>query len=546
MKSEINIVSGILTDGLPLLSKHVGDSAAQELANFVAQRAADATPTVMVFGIYNAGKSTLLNALIGEERALVSDRPETSVVTSYEWNGFKLLDTPGIDAPADHERVTRAQLSASDIVLFILSTNGSFDEKAIYDEVLDIVNARKPVMVIINNKDGYSEADPDYRAIYDKVLKNLDAAGQAHGLSNLSERVIVRLVNAKLALKGKLQGKDSLIAASGVTPLARDIEVMLRQSGAHEVAVTLCQRISKLIDAALKKLNSLDTDVDAKQMVDQQATVRGEKDRVTAAVNGAIHRAAVGFQSTFTSAVETRDESAMKAAMQTAIDSTTQVMEREITVASAILSAIGADLARAEKIRVAADGTVGKFGSDSSAATDAKDGSSFSESILDGVKKFAPHIAKESIEEATKVAAKAALELTKEWIPALMKGIGKKTMEKMAGSAGQFAGKAVPFIGPAIDAVRGIYDYYQASKKQEEDAQAQRRQAQALADHVEQTTANLEAELKDACRAVLIPLFLPIENVLTERARNLSRDARSVVSDRQDLELLKLRLENAN
>ncbi len=118
-------MSGILADGLPLLTKHVGRGAAQELANFVAQRAADATPTVMVFGIYNAGKSTLLNALIGEERVSVADRPETSVVTSYEWNGFKLLDTPGIDAPAEHERVSRKQLSESDIVLFILSTTAS-------------------------------------------------------------------------------------------------------------------------------------------------------------------------------------------------------------------------------------------------------------------------------------------------------------------------------------------------------------------------------------------------------------------------------------
>jgi hypothetical protein len=236
----------------------------------------------------------------------------------------------------------------------------------------------------------------------------------------------------------------------------------------------------------------------------------------------------------------------MQAAMQVAIDSTTQVMEREIKVADAILSAIGTNLADAASIRVATEAKAGQFGSDSSAASSGNNGSSLSSSIMDGVKKLAPQMAKESIEEATKAATKAALVLTKEWIPSLMKGTGKKTIEKIAGSAGQFAGKAAPFIGPVIDAVRGIYDYYQAAKKQEKDAQAQRRQAQALADHVEQTTANLEAELKDACRAVLIPLFLPIENALAEQARSLSRNQQSLIADRNSLELLKDRLEIFN
>lgn len=126
-----------------------------------------------------------------------------------------------------------------------------------------------------------------------------------------------------------------------------------------------------------------------------------------------------------------------------------------------------------------------------------------------------------------------------------MKGTGKKTIEKMAGNAGQFAGKAAPFIGPAIDTVRGIYDYYQEIKKQEEYSQSLQRQAQALANHVDQTTASLQAELLDACRTVLMPLFFPIEKTLADQANGLAREHQSFVTDRQYLDLLKLRLENA-
>ena len=76
-------------------------------------------PRVMVFGTYNAGKSTLINALIGAEVARVADEPATDKVTTYPWRGFLLDDTPGIDAPIAHEQVTRAHVETCDAVLFL-------------------------------------------------------------------------------------------------------------------------------------------------------------------------------------------------------------------------------------------------------------------------------------------------------------------------------------------------------------------------------------------------------------------------------------------
>jgi small GTP-binding protein len=541
MKTEIGIVSDVLADGLPLLNKYVGEHAAQELASFVSQRSADATPIVMVFGIYNAGKSTLLNALIGEERAAVSARPETSVVAPYDWNGFTLLDTPGIDAPAEHEKVTREQLACSDIVLFVLGTDGSFDEKAIYDEICDVVAAGKPIMIIVNNKNGYTALDSDYRAIYDKILTNLNAAGQTHGINDLAVRVPVRLINAKLALKGRLARKDTLITASGLPLLTRDIEMLLRQTGAHEVAITLSHRVDKLINAALAVLLSKETSVDARLTAEQQSAVRGEKERVTAAVTGLIRRAAVGFRSAFYVGVETRNESKMQDAIEDMATFITTALEREISLAGAELSKIGATLAEADPISVSVSAVDGQFGDGESKEREDKGSSA----VFDTISKFASQIGKEAAENAAEKAVHEALKLTKDWIPSLMKGVGKKGMEGIAGNAGRLAGKAAPFIGPAIDTARGIYDYYQESKKQEEHSQALQRRAQALTDHVDQTTSKLEVEFLDGCRAVLGSVFLPIEKILSEQSRCLARDSKSFVDDRQVLELLKLRLENA-
>ena len=49
-------------------------------------------PRIMLYGVYNAGKSTLLNALLGREEASVADKPETYKLTAYSWNGYELLD----------------------------------------------------------------------------------------------------------------------------------------------------------------------------------------------------------------------------------------------------------------------------------------------------------------------------------------------------------------------------------------------------------------------------------------------------------------------
>lgn len=60
-------------------------------------------PKVLVYGIYNAGKSTLVNVLCGKEVAEVGDRPTTAKTQPYDAGKYILMDTPGIDAPIEHE-----------------------------------------------------------------------------------------------------------------------------------------------------------------------------------------------------------------------------------------------------------------------------------------------------------------------------------------------------------------------------------------------------------------------------------------------------------
>ena len=67
-------------------------------------------PSLMFYGIYNAGKSSVLNAIFGEEVASVNDIPETHSVTKHDWRNYTLVDTPGLNAPVEgDEEVTLAE-----------------------------------------------------------------------------------------------------------------------------------------------------------------------------------------------------------------------------------------------------------------------------------------------------------------------------------------------------------------------------------------------------------------------------------------------------
>ena len=100
----------------------------------VEQKLEDCRPTMMLYGVYNAGKSTLVNALLGKREAKVDNIPTTDSIDCYEFWGQIIYDTPGLNAPIEHERVTENHYKKCDIILFVLDTSSGFEEKYINDK----------------------------------------------------------------------------------------------------------------------------------------------------------------------------------------------------------------------------------------------------------------------------------------------------------------------------------------------------------------------------------------------------------------------------
>jgi GTP-binding protein len=127
-------------------------------------------PRIAIAGRPNVGKSRLLNALLGQERAIVSDVPGTtrdSLDTQIEWEGepITLIDTAGIrrrgrvESGIERFSVLRSMRSIdrSDVVLLVIDANEGFTAQDLH--IAGYIEEQKKGCVIVVNKWDLIEKD---------------------------------------------------------------------------------------------------------------------------------------------------------------------------------------------------------------------------------------------------------------------------------------------------------------------------------------------------------------------------------------------------
>jgi len=156
--------------------------------------------TVAIIGRPNVGKSTLLNALLSEERSIVAPTPGTTrdtveEVVSIGGIPVRLIDTAGLRAPTDEieaEGVRRAEAATkrADLVLLLLDRSVALQDD---DRELLQRDWGVPTIVVRNKSD---LRDNLGSALPGTAIDTLDvSARDGQGLLELRERILGLLVS---------------------------------------------------------------------------------------------------------------------------------------------------------------------------------------------------------------------------------------------------------------------------------------------------------------------------------------------------------------
>jgi len=169
--------------------------------------------TISIIGRPNVGKSTLLNALLSEKRAIVTEIPGTTRDTIEEIAVIggvpvRLIDTAGMRAPSDPveaEGVRRSQeaIKRADLLLLLLDRSC---EMTIEDHQLLDREWHRPLFVVLNKSDL-----PATLELY-KIESKMEghpvfeiSAETGEGIDGLREGIISELIG------GKIEGRNAVL-----------------------------------------------------------------------------------------------------------------------------------------------------------------------------------------------------------------------------------------------------------------------------------------------------------------------------------------------
>jgi len=155
---------------------------------------------ITILGRPNAGKSTLLNALVGQKVAIVADKPQTTRtaiqgVMTTDLAQAVFLDTPGIhrsDSSINKRMMdaVRASLEERDLLIFVIDATKPFcdnDHKA-----MSLLHKEGPPVIAVFNKIIFPLLE-EYPRHYDFAEYLPISASDGTGLEELRLQVVKRL-----------------------------------------------------------------------------------------------------------------------------------------------------------------------------------------------------------------------------------------------------------------------------------------------------------------------------------------------------------------
>lgn len=228
---------------------------------------------IVIVGRRNAGKSSLLNAMTGQDISIVS--AEAGTTTDAVQKAYELLplgpvtfyDTAGLDDDSilgqERIRSTRKTLFKADVAVFVIGEKGldNFDKQII----ADIRRMQIPLVVAFNKSDRKAPETADTAYCRDSNIACISvSATEGHGIDRLKELIIAAVPEEDKKpvslLEGIVDAKDKVVLVTPIdssAPKGRLIlpQVQLLREILDMQAVAMVTQTNELADtlAALKE-----------------------------------------------------------------------------------------------------------------------------------------------------------------------------------------------------------------------------------------------------------------------------------------------------
>ncbi|HEV3051011.1 MAG TPA: dynamin family protein [Longimicrobium sp.] len=244
---------------------------------------------LVIAGEFNSGKSSFINALLGERVLPEGVTPTTDRINVLKWGeevsdelveayllerthpspvlrDISIVDTPGTNAVLrEHEELTRDFVPRSDLVLFVTSADRPFTESE--RGFLEQIRAWGKKIVFIVNKIDILGVEDDRQTVLRFVREN--------GTALLGEEPMVFPVSSRDAMQARAAHDDAAWARSGF----RDVEEFLLNTLDQQERIRLkllnplnvgLRLAAKYKETAFERLKLLAEDVSTLQNIDQQ------------------------------------------------------------------------------------------------------------------------------------------------------------------------------------------------------------------------------------------------------------------------------------
>ncbi len=298
-ESEIDLINDVATT-----LNELGEEAADDYKRLLemVRDLSELFFLVSIIGEFNAGKSTFVNALMGEELLPMGITPTTEVIELIRYNetaerkpvmrddslrewahpntgapGVAIVDTPGTGSVFKrHEKIAKDFLHRSDTVVFILSAKRAFAET----ERIYLETARdygKKIILVINQIDLLEESErATVRRFIEEQVKE-----------TLGFNPLMFMISAKQSLEAQKNGTEDKSGMDAVKAHLR---------GVFAEAPPAKQKLISQLDSAVKIIDKYHAKVKTKADI-----VKADTSKVKE-VQSELHQQSMGLNSQLTGA----------------------------------------------------------------------------------------------------------------------------------------------------------------------------------------------------------------------------------------------------